>query len=326
MTPTVAFLFPGQGSQWPGMGRDLLHTSAAFASTIDACDSAAGDQLHWSVRTAIETSDADRLEHVLGLQVMLFSIEIALAALWRERGVRCDSVAGTSLGEIAAAYVCGALTLPDAFDVVLARSELLESHRPEGGTVVLNVALDQITSTLEGLEDQAWVAGYNGPGTVTFSGTEPALAELLGRADKLGVFAARVRVDYPAHCPLLEPLDAPLRERLSDLRPGNGTVPFYSAVRGAEVAGEDLDAVYWARNLIEPVHGTQLLDELLARDTSVILEVTPHPIFAKPANDAIAARSSTSIHCPTLRRNTDAAVCFDAAQARLAKAGVVFAS
>jgi acyl transferase domain-containing protein len=322
MPPAVVLLFPGQGSQWPGMGCDLLGTSVAFRSTIDECDGLIRERLGWSVRSAIETSDADRLQHVLGLQVMLFSIEIALAAVWRERGVVCNGVAGTSLGEIAAAHVCEALTLPDALDVVLARSELLESYRPKGGTVVLNVEADQVASTLAGLEDQAWIAGYNGPGTVTFSGTEPALAELLARADKLGVFAGRVRVDYPAHCPLLEPLAAPLRDRLSDIRPRNATVPFYSAVTGAEVAGEDLDASYWARNLVEPVRGTQLLDELLTQGTGVILEVTPHPIFAKPTNDAIAARSSTAIHCPTLRRNTDAGACLDAAHARLRLAGV----
>jgi acyl transferase domain-containing protein len=321
--PKLVQLFPGQGSQWPGMGRDLLDASPAFRSTIAGCDQRLRPRLGWSVHDALAESDAERLQGILGLQVMLFSVEIALGALWRERGVPCDGVAGTSLGEIAAAYVCAALSLDDALDIVVARSELLEAHRPEGGTVVLNVDGEQVAQVLAGLEDQAWVAGFNGPGTTTFSGREQAIVELLHRGEALGVFAARVRVEYPAHSPLLLPLADALRDSLRNIRPRDGEVAFYSAVTGGEVRGRDLDADYWVQNLVAPVRGRQLLDCILSNGVKVILEVTPHPIFAKPTEDAIAARVADACHCPTLRRNTDAAPCLAAANARLLEAGII---
>jgi acyl transferase domain-containing protein len=246
--------------------------------------------------------------------------------LWRERGVPCTAVAGTSLGEIAAAHVCGALDLGDAIAVVLARAQLLEAHRPEGGTVALNVDDDQVADVLRGLEDEAWVAGFNGPGTTTFSGREPAIVELLRRGAALGVFAARVRVQYPAHSPLLAPLAAPLRSALGTIRPRDGDVTFYSAVTGGPVVGSELDADYWVRNLVEPVRGRQLLERILADGAAVILEVTPHPIFAKPTEDAIAASAARARHCPTLRRNTDSDVCLAAARAILLESGVAVAS
>ncbi len=318
MTPRIVQLFPGQGSQWPGMGCDLVHTSPAFDAAVARCDELLLPRTGWSVRQAIADGDAARLEGILDLQLMLFTVEVALAAVWNEQGVGCDAVAGTSLGEIAAAHVCGALSLADAVEVVLARGELLQMQRPNGGTVVLNVDGDQVAEVLTGLEDDAWVAGYNGPGTTTFSGREAALAELLQRGERLGVFAARVRVEYPAHSCLLEPLAEPLRRRLAGIRPADGRVPFYSAVTGGQVAGSALGADYWVRNLIQPVRGSQLLDLLLTDGFEIILEVTPHPIFAKPTEAAIDARGADARHCPTLRRNRDASACLAEARARIA--------
>jgi acyl transferase domain-containing protein len=317
MGSRIVQLFPGQGSQWPGMGAELLDTSPAFGSAIDACDGYLEARTDWSIRRAFAERDASRLDGILDLQLMLFAVEMGLAAMWHERGVVGEAVAGTSLGEIAAACVAGALVLDDALAIVLARGELLELLRPEGGTVVLNVDGDQIAGVLDGLEGEAWAIGYNGPGTTTFSGREPALAELLRRGTDLGVFAARVPVDYPAHCVLLEPLAEPLRRRLTGIRPVDGERSFYSAVTGGPVAGRDLNAEYWVRNLTQPVLGGKLLDRLLDDGYEVILEVTPHPIFAKPTADAISARGASARHVPTLRRNKPAHQCIVEAQALL---------
>ena len=332
-TPTrIVGLFPGQGSQWVGMGRQLLTESAGFAAAIDEVDAIIGSRLGWTVREELNADEAhSTLGGILHLQVSLFAIEIALAAVWQERGVRFDSVAGTSLGELAAVQVAGILSTADALEIVLGRSELLEQHKIQGGTIVVNVDASEADQLLENLPAPAFVAGFNGPGTTTFSGHEAALTELLRRGEERGVFAARVRVEYPAHSPLLAPVGEALKARLAGLRPMTGTIPFYSAVTATPLDGTTLDADYWAHNLIDAVRGQQMLDRLLEDGHDVILEVTPHPIFAKPTQDAIAARDAAldeavyAAHCPTLRRNKDAQECLDAASERLRSAGVQLA-
>ena len=329
MAARVVGLFPGQGSQWVGMGRTLLNDSPGFRLAIDHVDAVVGPRLNWTVAEELAADEEhSRLGGILALQVTLFAVELGLAAVWAERGVRFDAVAGTSLGELAAAQVAGILTPADALEIVIARSELLEHHRPEGGTIVVNVDASEADQLLVDLPAPAFIAGFNGPGTTTFSGHEAALVELLRRGEERGVFAARVRVEYPAHSPLLNLVGEGLQARLHHLRPSAGTIPFYSAVTGTRLPGTDLDAGYWARNLTGAVYGQQMLDRLLADGNDVILEVTPHPIFAKPTQDAIAARDAaldenvTTIHCPTLRRNKDAQECLAAATQQLRAAGV----
>ena len=208
----------------------MLARSPAFAATIDAVDELVVPRLGWRVRDELSVSEEDsRLDEIIVLQVTLFAVEVGLAALWGERGLRVDAVAGTSLGEVAAAHVCGALDLPDAIEVVLARSELLVAHRPEGGTIVVNVDGADAGLLLADAAGPVYIAGYNGPGTTTVSGSEAGLVDVLQRAEALGVFAARVRVQYPAHSPLLDPVGPDLRRRLRGIVPRDTSVPFYSA-------------------------------------------------------------------------------------------------
>jgi acyl transferase domain-containing protein len=303
------------------MGGDLLGVDSAFTETIAACDEIVGPRLGWTCAAMIERADTEILATIVGLQTMLFTVEVGLAAMWRARGLRCDAVAGTSLGEIAAAHVAGILTLDDALSIVLARSQLLESIGPEGGTVVINVDASESAALLDGLGGSAWISGFNGPGTTSFSGLDPALEELIRRGEERGVYTARVRIQYPAHSPLLMPLAEPLRTAIAGLQPRAGDTPFYSALTAGVVAGQDLTPDYWVRNLIDPVRGKDLLSALLHDRFDVIVEVTPHPIFAKPTNDAIAERRSTARHVATLRRNQPAGDMIAAAVAVIGQGG-----
>lgn len=303
------------------MGGDLLRVDSAFTETIAACDEIVGPRLGWTCAAKIEQADTEILATIVGLQTMLFAVEVGLAAMWRARGLRCDAVAGTSLGEIAAAHVAGILGLDEALSIVLARSQLLESIGPAGGTVVINVDASESASLLDGLGSSAWISGYNGPGTTSFSGLDEALDELIRRGEALGVYTARVRIQYPAHSPLLVPLAEPLRAAIARIRPRVGHTPFYSALTAGVVAGPDLTPEYWVRNLIDPVRGSDLLGALLHDQFDLIVEVTPHPIFAKPTNDAIAAHRSTARHVATLRRSQPAGDMIAAAVAAIGAAG-----
>jgi acyl transferase domain-containing protein len=304
------------------MGRPLLESSSAFRATVEACDAWVEPRLGWTVGEELQRSpEASRLGEIVTLQVVLFSLMVALAEMWRERGVEPTAVAGTSLGEVSAARVSGALDLEQALGVVLARAQLVDESRPQGGAVVVNVSEDEAPELLDGLEEEASIAGLNGPTTTSFAGADEALEEILRRGEARGAYCARINLEYPAHCKLLEPLAEPLRARLKGLRPREARLLFYSTVTGDVVPGQALDADYWVRNLLEPVRAWPTLERILRDGHEVILESTPHPIFRKPTEDAIAQLGVSAIHCGTLRRERDPHECIAATLAQLRERG-----
>jgi acyl transferase domain-containing protein len=266
--------------------------------------------------------ERSRLGEIDVVQLALVSIQLGLATEWRARGVEPHGVLGTSLGEVTAAAVAGAIGWEDALALVAERGHLLAAAKPEGGAVVVNVSEADAAELLRGLGTSAGVSGINGPGTTSFSGSHAAMDELLRRAAERGVYAARIRVDYPAHSPLLDGLVEPLRERLRGLAAKPCAIPFYSTLSGKREPGESLGAGYWARNLRDPVRVAPALARALRDGFAVILECTPHPIFKKPVNDALALAGSAAIYQGTLRRDQPGEGCFAEAAAVLRSRGV----
>jgi acyl transferase domain-containing protein len=308
------------------MGADLLASAPAFADAIARCDAATLRLVGLRASELICAPAAQsRLGEIDLVQLALVSIQLALAAEWRARGALPHGVLGTSLGEVTAAAVAGAIGWEDALALVAERGRLLAAARPEGGAVVVNVCEADAPELLRGLGASAGVSGINGPGTTSFSGTHAAMDELLRRAAERGVYAARIRVDYPAHSPLLDGLVAPLRDRLRGLAPKPCAIPFYSTVSGAREPGEALGAEYWARNLREPVRVAPALACALRDGFDVILECTPHPIFKKPVSDALALAGSAAIYQGTLRRAEPGERCFAEASVALRARGVAVA-
>ncbi|EDM73558.1 modular polyketide synthase, partial [Plesiocystis pacifica SIR-1] len=200
----VVFVFPGQGAQWPGMARDLLERSPAFAASIDACARALAPHVDWSLRAVLE--DAGALERVEVVQPALFAVMVALAAMWRELGVAPSAVIGHSQGELAAACVAGILSLEDAARVVALRSraiaEVLEGNAGAPGAMAA-VALP--AAALEArLAPSLSLAVDNGPSSVV-SGDGDAVEALLAALEAEGVFARRVRVSTPPTAPTSTP-------------------------------------------------------------------------------------------------------------------------
>ncbi|AQA20975.1 acyl transferase domain protein [Rhodococcus sp. MTM3W5.2] len=120
----VAFVFPGQGAQWAGMGRELLETDAVFAARMRECAAAMDPLTGWSLLEFV-AGQQESLDRVDVVQPVSFAVMVSLAAVWESCGVTPDVVVGHSQGEIAAACVAGALTLADAVRVVVARSRVI---------------------------------------------------------------------------------------------------------------------------------------------------------------------------------------------------------
>ncbi|MFE3442884.1 SDR family NAD(P)-dependent oxidoreductase [Nocardia sp. NPDC059180] len=275
----IVLVFPGQGAQWLGMGRQLLDCSPVFAQKMAECDAAFSPLVDWSLFAVLAGAEgAPSLERVDVVQPVLFAVMVSLAELWRSVGVVPDAVVGHSQGEIAAAYVAGALSLEDAARVVVLRSAALIAVTEQGGMVTVSLPVDQVTARLAGY-DELSVAAVNGPQATVVSGVAVQLEDFLQACAHDNVHARRISVDYGSHSPQVDVLREPLLKALAGLQPRSSRVGFWSSVTGGVLDGTELDADYWFRNLREPVCFQQAAQALLEDGYNVFVEVSPHPLL-----------------------------------------------
>jgi polyketide synthase 7 len=282
--PKVAFLFPGQGSQWRGMAVDLLDTSPVFAASLAECATAIESFVDWKVVETLRDGEFTRTEV---LQPLLWAVMVSLAAVWRSWGVEPDAVVGASQGEIAAACVAGALSLEDGARVVTLRSRLLaEELEGRGGIVAVVLSASEVRDRLRH-RPSLTISGYNGPHSVTVTGDAAPLAEFLRSCAADGVTARAVNSSTPSHNPLVEPLRDRLVAGLAPVRARPAATPVYSTVTGGQSDGSGLDAGYWYDNLREPVALHQAVETMISDGYRVFIEASPHPLFVGDVQDAL---------------------------------------
>ncbi|MER7715346.1 acyltransferase domain-containing protein [Streptomyces flaveolus] len=296
----VAFVFPGQGGQWAGMGAELWHREPAFRETMAACDTAVAGELGWSV-TDLVTADGGELPETVGLvQPALWAMEVSLAALLRARGVEPDVCLGHSMGEVAAAHAAGALTLPDAAAVICRRSALMERAAGRGGMLVVGLPEREAADAVADLP--VCVAAVNSPFDTVLAGPHEALRQVSDRLEARDVFCRAVPVDVPSHSPAMEPLRAELARGLSGITPRPATTEMFSTVRRAPVAGTDLDGDYWADNLRRPVRFLESVRALGERGETVFVEVSPHPVLHQALRRTQRAADAEQAVVPVMMR------------------------
>ncbi len=275
----VAFVFPGQGSQWAGMTVDLLDTAPVFAARLRECAAALAEYVDYSVEDVLRgTPGAPSLDRVDVVQPVLFAVMASLAELWRSHGVVPDAVIGHSQGEIAAACVAGALSIADAARIVALRSGLIATLAGNGGMASVTMPLADLERRLTRWAGRLSVAAVNGPSSVTVSGDRDALAELLADCAAENIWAKAVPVDYASHSAHIEAIEASLLDQLGPIRPTSADLIFCSTVTGRPVDTATLDAGYWYRNLRSTVRFQEGVTELLDRGVGTLLEMSPHPI------------------------------------------------
>ncbi|RKT54473.1 type I polyketide synthase [Saccharothrix australiensis] len=293
----VAFVFPGQGSQWAGMAVELLETSPVFAARMAECAAAIDPLVDWSLLDVVRRGDFERVDVV---QPVLFAVMVSLAEVWRSWGVTPSAVVGHSQGEIAAAVVAGALGLVDGARVVVERSRAITRIAGGGGMVSVALSAQDVAPLLD---EGVSVAAVNGPASVVVSGDVDGLEALLDRCARLDVRARRVAVDYASHSPHVERIEDEILRALDGVAPRAGTVPVYSTVTGQVLTGAELDAAYWYRNLRQPVDLRGAVERLVADGHDVLVEVSPHPVLTLGVQATLDAVGSDAAVTGTLRRD-----------------------
>ncbi|HEY0805068.1 MAG TPA: acyltransferase domain-containing protein, partial [Pseudonocardiaceae bacterium] len=299
--PRVAFVFPGQGGQWAGMGRELMATNAVFRQRLLECDNAVCDECGWSV---IERLADGRPWRDSETQPLLWAVQVSLAAVWQDWGLKPDVVIGHSMGEIAAATVSGALTLRDAAAVVCRRARLLGELPASGGMVAVRLGEPEIREAIGEFTDQVTVAVINSAHSTVLSGDTKALAAVLDPLRRRGVLCQPLRVGYASHGPLVEALRPRFVAALRDVRPRRGQVPIHSTTLGHELDGSEMDGQYWMTNLRQPVRFADAMDAVLAdRKPTLFVEISPHPVLVPAIEEALEASGAHGAVIASLHRD-----------------------
>ncbi|MDO0917729.1 SDR family NAD(P)-dependent oxidoreductase [Streptomyces sp. DT2A-34] len=302
-TGKVAFVHAGHGGQWPGMGLDLMTESEAFREELTRIDDAVERHVGWSVLNALrapeEFSPLERTEY---LQPALFAVNAALTAAWRSLGITPDAVTGHSLGEIAAAYSAGALTLDDAVTVVTGRAQAVVPVAGKGGMLSLDLPRPRVEELLAPYAGRLFVAAVNSPHSTAVSGDSDTLADLRRSLDEQGIRARSLSTPFASHTPLMAPLRAELLDRFSGIRGTRPATALYSTVLAEPVPGDRLDPAYWYANLSEPVRFAETIRRMLDDGYRYFVELSPHPSLG-PSIEAVAADAGIdAVSVGSLRR------------------------
>ena len=305
------FVFPGQGSQWWGMGRALLDEDAVFRQTIEECDALFTRHAAWSLVDELRSDEASsRLHGTAFAQPALFAMHVGLAAVWRSRGIEPNGVVGHSLGEIAAAHFAGALSLCDAVSVVFHRSRLMQLATGKGKMAAVELSVGDAAQALRGYEDRVSIAAVNSPSSTVLSGDSGPLEDLLQALQDRDVFFRYLPVNYAFHSHHMEPYLSELAELLRGLVARDPTVPVFSTVLGRPLEhAADFGADYWVRNVRQTVRFADAIDALIEQGYRRFVELSPHPTLSGVITQCLKARDADGVFVPSLRRGeADASV------------------
>jgi acyl transferase domain-containing protein len=303
----VTFLFPGQGAQYPEMGRGLYETEPAFRAEVDECcarlQPLLGLDLRMLLHPAAEevAAAAERLAETRFTQPALFTIEYALARLWATWGVRPESMIGHSVGEYVAACLAGVMTRDDALDLVAERARLMQDC-PRGAMLAVALSEHALGPLIGGSLD---LAAVNGPDACVVAGPAHEIAALAARLRERDVPASPVPTSHAFHSALMQPALAPFAARVAGVPRQAPRIPFVSNVTGTWITDEEATSpAYWARQMASTVRFAEGLTEVLKDSRRILLEVGPGLTLSSLAKRRFA-RGSVGLAAASLRHPRD---------------------
>jgi polyketide synthase 12 len=295
----VAFVFSGQGSEWPAMARTLAHMSDRFREQLRACDRALAKYLDWSLLDVIEgVEGAPRMDRVDVVQPVSFAVSSALALLWKMVGIEPDGIVGHSIGEVTAAYVAGALTLDDAARIVGLRARALAKLSGQGAVARVEVPAAELGPQLERWGDRLAVAAHEGPDTTLLSGDAEVIDTLVARLEG----ARKLAIDYPLAGAALEQIRPEIVGALEHIDARPVDVPLYSSIRVEKLVGRELDADYWFRNVRMTTRFAETVEKMLSDGYRFFIEISPDPLLAGTLERIFDAAGLSAVAVGSLAR------------------------
>jgi acyl transferase domain-containing protein/NADPH:quinone reductase-like Zn-dependent oxidoreductase/NAD(P)-dependent dehydrogenase (short-subunit alcohol dehydrogenase family)/acyl carrier protein len=289
----LVWVYSGNGCQWHGMGAALLQHDV-FAGCIAEIDQTFLPLAGYSLRAELAGELApERVDATEYAQPALFALQVGLTRMLRAEGLEAAAVVGHSVGEVAAAWAAGILSLPQACQVIYHRSRLQGQTRGQGQMSAAAISAAEARDLIDelGLSNQLTIAGVNSASGVTLAGDADALSVIETHLQQQRVFCRRLALDYAFHSPAMDPIASELLQVLAEIRPQTGQLAFYSTVFGAKTAGTALDAHYWWQNIREPVLFHDAISTMVQDGLQLYAELGGHPVLRGYLTEALQGQS-----------------------------------
>lgn len=299
----ILFVFSGQGSQWAGMGKTLLDEEPVFRAKVEEIDTILQKHASFSLlKELVAPEEQSRLNETEIVQPALFAIQVALVALFKSWGLEPHAVIGHSVGEVAAAHVCGAFGLEDAVRLVVLRGRIMQKATGRGKMVWVALPAAEALRAIGGREDTLAIAAINDPSSVVLSGDTRDMDAMIAELGQRGVVTRPLRVNYAFHSPQMEPFARQLTAEMPRIEPLNASITMYSTVTGARIESKALVAEYWGRNVRGTVDLANAVKTAFTDGYPLVVEVGPHPVLTANLEQCATAQNVQARVLSTLRR------------------------
>ena len=300
-----AFIYSGNGSQWFEMGRDLLEDDI-FLESVREVDAIFQRYADFSLELELAGKNGEgRYEFTEIAQPALFALQVGITSMLIKRGLRPTAAAGHSVGEIAAAWAAGALSLPDAVQVIYYRSMLQGKTKGNGQMTAVAACEADVSKLLKslGLGSDVNISGVNSPRGVTVAGDSESLSSFETVLAGNHIRYKRLDLDYAFHSPAMDGIEENIKSALGGIQPVMGNIPYYSTVTGRQLDGTELNADYWWHNIRKPVLFENAIKEIIEKGDNLFIEVGPHTVLSGYINECLRDADIEGRVLPTMRRN-----------------------